>query len=356
MKNFSTLLFAFVFLFLAFQSCKKDLDKITEADIATVDYPFSISTNSMHGSFEQISNPSGVYLSGTNIIDWETELAGDVLTSITDGVLALNFSHGLLYIDPGPDNYNATPWGNTGQVEADNPHSLYNDPENFPLVFTLSQPVKTLGFEVFWNGANDFEVEFWGGNNKLGSVTRSFAYDEDVFGSALLFAASVNNNSIDKVIFKPGVDIGFGFAIAQVRYTIAPPPPPVQKIVFDVQPGSCENNFNTRSQGVTPMVIYGSSNLSVSDINLSTIRINGIAPLRTSFERVGAPYTKVNDCDCSATGSDNIMDLALKFDTQALVPSLAGVADNARTTLVITGKLNDGTDLEGRDCIRVKRK
>jgi hypothetical protein len=351
MRSFPAPLFVMLLLFLSFQSCKKDLATASEAELDVKDNTLSdfIATNSMHTVFEEISSPTGSYLSTTQI-SVDDLSGGDNYSSITNGILSVNFSEELIKADPG----SGTQWGVPPQVESEDPHSLYYFDSN-PLELTLSHPVKTFGFELFWNGLNSFSVEYYNGTSLLGTVTRSFT-PGSLVGSARLFAASAQANVINRIVFKPGVDINSGFLIAQVRYFIAPPPPPVQKIVFDVQPGSCENNFNTKSQGVTPMVIYGSSNLNVSDINLSTIRINGVAPLRSSFERIGAPYAKVNDCDCSAAGSDNIMDLALKFDTQALVPSLAGVADGQRTTIIITGKLRNGTDFEGRDCVRVKRK
>jgi hypothetical protein len=356
MRNFTNPLLSFIILLLAFQSCKKDLSSIDEAE--RKDTPEFLATNSMHGSFEQVSEPYATYRSQTSIISFENFFGGDPVPAITDATLTATFSQGVSKVDPDPVNWNSTPWGTLPQVESLVPHALYNDPNSFPQELTLSRPVKTFGLEIFWNG-NSFSVEYYSGTTLLGVVTKEFSRGIDLFGAARLFAATTTNNSIDRIVLKPGGDIEFGIAMAQFRYAIAPPPPPPPSVVsvdFDVQPGSCENNFNTRSQGVTPMVIYGSSNLSVSDIDLATLKINGVSPLRSSFERIGSPYAKQNDCDCSTSAPDLRMDLALKFDTQALVPALAGVADGARATLVITGKLKNGMNIQGRDCVRVKRK
>ncbi len=49
-------------------------------------------------------------------------------------------------------------------------------------------------------------------------------------------------------------------------------------------------------------------------------------------------------------------DLGLKFDTQAIVAALGSVSDGDQLALTLTGELNDGTAIEGQDCIIVKSK
>ncbi len=63
-----------------------------------------------------------------------------------------------------------------------------------------------------------------------------------------------------------------------------------------------------------------------------------------------------NTCDCSTTTADAFVDLALKFDTQAIVAILGVVSNGDEITLQITGELTDGTAIEGIDCVVIKGK
>jgi hypothetical protein len=125
---------------------------------------------------------------------------------------------------------------------------------------------------------------------------------------------------------------------------------------FDIKPGSCPNPFNVGSQGVLPVAILGSENLDINSIDMTTIRLEGIAPIRSSFEDVAAPADAQNPCDCTTQGADGFTDLTLKFDTQEIVNAIGEVVDGEMLQLVITGKLTDGTKIEGSDCIRIIKK
>jgi hypothetical protein len=129
-------------------------------------------------------------------------------------------------------------------------------------------------------------------------------------------------------------------------------------VPLDIQPQSCPNEINPKSKGVTPAAILGTSGLDVSKIDPSTIKLNGVSPLRWSIEDVAAPFTgKVTDCSsCTTAGPDGIADLTLKFDTQALITAIGSFSSGQCVSVEITGKLlpqYGGKSIKGTDKVSV---
>jgi hypothetical protein len=126
---------------------------------------------------------------------------------------------------------------------------------------------------------------------------------------------------------------------------------------FDIKPGSCPNPFNIKSKGVLPVAILGAENFDVNSIDTASIRLEGVAPLRSSLEDVAAPVVNAqNQCDCNTAGPDGFVDLTLKFDTQEIVNAIGEVADGEYLELVIKASLLDGKKIGGSDCIRIIKK
>jgi hypothetical protein len=116
------------------------------------------------------------------------------------------------------------------------------------------------------------------------------------------------------------------------------------EVSLDIKPGSCPNPINTKSQGVLPAAILGNENFHVSKVDPGTIRLEGVAPLRSSFEDVATPFVSVTgkwDCKehCNELGPDGYTDLTLKFDTQELITALGEVEDGDCLVLNLTGNL-----------------
>jgi len=125
---------------------------------------------------------------------------------------------------------------------------------------------------------------------------------------------------------------------------------------FDIKPGSCPNPLNVNSNGVLPVAILGAEDFDVHSIDRASVRLIGVAPIRSNFEDVTAPVNAQNQCDCTTAGADGFMDLTLKFDTQEIVQALGMVADGEILKLIIKGTLTNGKKFEGADCIRVIKK
>jgi uncharacterized repeat protein (TIGR01451 family) len=133
--------------------------------------------------------------------------------------------------------------------------------------------------------------------------------------------------------------------------------PPLIPVYMDIKPQSCPNPLNINSQGVLPVAVLGTEDFDVSTIDLESITLAGVAPIRSSVEDVSTPIVDRQDvCDCTTEGGDGFADLTLKFDTQEIVAALGEVTDGDELVLTLTGELLDGTPIEGEDCIVVLSK
>ncbi len=84
----------------------------------------------------------------------------------------------------------------------------------------------------------------------------------------------------------------------------------IVECAVDIKPGSCPNPLNVNSKGVLPVAILGTDDLDVTTIDLNTIRLMGVAPVRSDYEDVGTPYYpligKEDKLDCHEEGGDGI--------------------------------------------------
>lgn len=123
-------------------------------------------------------------------------------------------------------------------------------------------------------------------------------------------------------------------------------------ILVDIKPGSCPNPLNLKSNGVLPIAILGTEDFDVSDIDPATVRMEGMSPLRWSYEDVSTPY-EGEVCGCTNSTGDGYMDLTLKFDTEELIESFALNGYSGEAILNVTAELTDGTPVRGEDCIKI---
>jgi len=127
--------------------------------------------------------------------------------------------------------------------------------------------------------------------------------------------------------------------------------PEVEIVAFDIKPQTCPNPLNVKSKGVLPVVILGTNDFSVLNIDPVTLLLEGVAPLRWSVEDVSTPISGGEPCDCTTEGPDGLEDLNIKFDTQEIVAALGSVNNGEELVLTITGNQLDGTPIEGSDCV-----
>jgi hypothetical protein len=137
---------------------------------------------------------------------------------------------------------------------------------------------------------------------------------------------------------------GSGVLYDNVNFGLAP-----LSASLDIKPGSCPNPINNKSRGVLPAALLGTGDLDINDIDVASLQLEGVAPLRWDYEDVAGPFED-GPCSCTEAGPDDYLDLTLKFKTQDLIDAI-GPSHNGEVALTLTGALLDGTPIEGQDCV-----
>jgi probable HAF family extracellular repeat protein len=130
--------------------------------------------------------------------------------------------------------------------------------------------------------------------------------------------------------------------------------PFVVNVAVDIKPRSCPNPLNVKSRGVLPVAVLGSEDFDVNTVDIASICLAGVGPIRSSYEDVAAPVSDANDCNCTTAGPDGYTDLTLKFETYKIVNAIGEVTDGEVLPLTIAGVLLDETHIEGADCIVIR--
>ncbi|MDA1349125.1 MAG: hypothetical protein O3A47_09720, partial [Chloroflexi bacterium] len=60
---------------------------------------------------------------------------------------------------------------------------------------------------------------------------------------------------------------------------------------IDVKPTSCPNPLNVGKRGVLPAAILGTDTVDVSQVDVATVQLEGVAPLRSNIEDVATPHS-----------------------------------------------------------------
>ena len=135
--------------------------------------------------------------------------------------------------------------------------------------------------------------------------------------------------------------------------------PPYIDVSIDIKPQSCPNPVNVRDKGVLPVAILGTADFDISQVDPSTIQLEGVSPLRWAVQDVATPYyDPLLDCySCTTMGMDGFMDLTLKFNAQEFVATLdPSILNGDCVTVELIGYLKPeygGTMIMGYDIIRV---
>jgi hypothetical protein len=110
---------------------------------------------------------------------------------------------------------------------------------------------------------------------------------------------------------------------------------------------------SVNKNGVIPAALAGAEDLDVRDIDVSSLRLEGVAPTRSGHEDVTAPFDG-EPCACSTAGADGIEDLTLKFSASALLDAIGPVSRDEERLVTLTGNLIDGEPFTSRDCIVIR--
>ena len=140
-------------------------------------------------------------------------------------------------------------------------------------------------------------------------------------------------------------------------FPLCEPPPWVTHL--DIKPGSCPNPLNIRNNGVLPVAILGTDTFDVTEVDPSTVLLEGVPPLWWSYADVTTPVGAGADtCECNEEGPDGYLDMTLQFRSQAIVAELGDVTDHEVRMLTLTGTSLAVGDFAVRDCVWIldKRK
>lgn len=120
-------------------------------------------------------------------------------------------------------------------------------------------------------------------------------------------------------------------------------------VSLDIKPGSCPNPINRLSFGVLSAALLGTAGFDVNNVDLASLRLAGVAPIRSAYDDVAGPFGG-ELCGCNNAGPDGFVDLMLHFDTRDIINAIGPLPSGERV-LTLTGTLLDGTPIEGKDCV-----
>ena len=128
-------------------------------------------------------------------------------------------------------------------------------------------------------------------------------------------------------------------------------------VLADIRPTSCPNPVVVNQQGgVIPVAILGTADFDVSRVNPSSIRLEGVAPVKWSVKDVATPFIgALNDAfDCNVLGPDGFADLNLKFNNNEVVAAIGPVNDGDVLLLTLSGELDDGSPIDAVDVVVIR--
>jgi hypothetical protein len=124
---------------------------------------------------------------------------------------------------------------------------------------------------------------------------------------------------------------------------------------LDIHPTSCPSPVNAGGNGLIPVALLGSESFDISKVELSSLRLQGLEPVKIMLGDVSQPVVdRQDECDCTTAGPDGYDDLLLKFDTQQLIGLLEPIQPGETRVLTLTGNLYDNGFVQtftASDCV-----
>lgn len=137
------------------------------------------------------------------------------------------------------------------------------------------------------------------------------------------------------------------------------PGPSAIPVFVDIKPQSCPNPLNIGAAGVLPVAILGTPTFDVTTIDTSSVKLQGVSPLRSALEDVATPFSGVlvSATSCTTAGPDGLTDLVLSFSNSEVAAALGTVTDGQVLVLTLTGNLKPqfgGSPIKGQDVVVIK--
>jgi hypothetical protein len=122
-------------------------------------------------------------------------------------------------------------------------------------------------------------------------------------------------------------------------------------VEVDVRPRSCLNPVNLNSRAVVSVVVLGTDDLDVGEVDVASVRVEGLEPSRTMYRDRGTPG------QCRGE-PDGVLDLVLVTDAAELLAALRDrdvpMVHGMNVSVQVDGVLHDGTPFVGRDDVFLK--
>lgn len=248
--------------------------------------------------------------------------------------------------NPGPDSYKTLYTGGTLVLENSTGLPWYNDLSSDGTFEFLMDPI------VVYTNKADYPPDLAFTIEASGALQNDPRYRIDLSASY--------SGVPDPILDDQETIIGMSDFLETVTgeiYQLVP-------VVVDIKPGSDVNPVNVKSRGVLPVALLGSEDFDVRTVDPASIRLAGVAPLRSAYEDVGAPgepLPEVTEQRLIAYATDGFEDLTLKFDTQAILAALdlETLNDGDLVSLTLEGRsyATDGNSrFVGSDMITILKK
>jgi len=248
--------------------------------------------------------------------------------------------------NPGPDSYKTLYTGGTLVLENSTGLPWYNDLSSDGTFEFLMDPI------VVYTNKADYPPDLAFTIEASGALQNDPRYRIDLSASY--------SGVPDLILDDQETIIGMSDFLETVTgeiYQLVP-------VVVDIKPGSDVNPVNVKSRGVLPVALLGSEDFDVRTVDPASIRLAGVAPLRSAYEDVGAPgepLPEVTEQRLIAYATDGFEDLTLKFDTQAILAALdlETLNDGDLVSLTLEGRsyATDGNSrFVGSDTITILKK
>jgi S-formylglutathione hydrolase FrmB len=175
-------------------------------------------------------------------------------------------------------------------------------------------------------------------------INVAFANSLDELGIPYVFESFEGGHS-DQFASRFMVGVGF-LSAAMARW---------EEVALDILPDRCPNRLELDDEENIKMVIAGSVDLDVRDIDTASLLLaSEIAPLRIKFTD-DVTHFLGEDCECPVDGDedegDGIEDIRLKFEMEDVLALLGDMQIGEEYQLSITGSLLSGEPFFGVDCL-----
>jgi hypothetical protein len=122
-------------------------------------------------------------------------------------------------------------------------------------------------------------------------------------------------------------------------------------VEIDFRPRNCLNYLNLNSNAAVTVVVLGTDAFDVGQVDVASVRVEGLEPVRTAYRDRGAPG------QCRGL-PDGVLDLGVVMKADELLTALGErdipMLHGMRVSVQVEGFLHDGTRFAGRDDVFLK--